>query len=497
MCLRGCLRILQANACGKYTTHTHDDCTAATCAVEYARDLETNLREYLNEVSREMFKKKNLRGDKSWWLPAFYSLCIQSYVAKTLRLFTLDPKTRPTIYDPGNSMHLPVRLFEALSSGFDPMIPSQDPLVTSPVQIDPQIQAMIRKLNPNASAQTYLKYLFEIKDECMVQNISLKGDPLLALALRSISQERPIDREKSESVGIQHPDSLMPRDPGNNPRKFSLQMAAEFAAGARNPVHREPLQEQYLTENDCETPKASQISDMTTTLSANSINNAHSSIENWTIMSDGEAASTFLDNLKAHGSEYMQLIDSLLLSFIETGELDIILKFFQFTDQKLFEERLQGRVRWDWCDMSEWAPDKPRIPPHLRHEWLHGHHESHIVLSKPVLPVGPTNARRLFSTFLHHLLHSYFYASCGSQAGRNKRHTEGFSRVVEGIDAAAVKFASSLISSRRLKGAPIAVSKDCSRGYGWRACSRHRPTSSQRVLGSGSSATSQDGNAIH
>jgi hypothetical protein len=38
----------------------------------------------LGELSRVFFLKENMREKTTWWLSAFYSFCIQSFVRKAL-----------------------------------------------------------------------------------------------------------------------------------------------------------------------------------------------------------------------------------------------------------------------------------------------------------------------------------------------------------------------------------------------------------------------------
>jgi len=158
VCLKSTLYFLGAIAYDREFP-AHEECASTFCLVDHSRYLENHIRDYVNELSREMFNKKNLRGDKSWWLPAFYSLCIQSFVGKAL-LPLLD--SIPSNNDKPAAPYLPlaVHLFEALASGFDPITQNQDADGLSGFKVDRFI-TMMRRMGVKSSFE-YIRYLFKM-----------------------------------------------------------------------------------------------------------------------------------------------------------------------------------------------------------------------------------------------------------------------------------------------------------------------------------------------
>lgn len=47
---------------GKLSSQVRQACTPTACVVDHLNQLDMQMQEYLNELSRIMFKKKNLRG---------------------------------------------------------------------------------------------------------------------------------------------------------------------------------------------------------------------------------------------------------------------------------------------------------------------------------------------------------------------------------------------------------------------------------------------------
>ncbi len=68
---------------GLFAEQLHALCEDYLCKVDCIANLTSALALYLEELSRVFFKKENMRS-KSWWLSAFYSLCIQSRVRRCL-----------------------------------------------------------------------------------------------------------------------------------------------------------------------------------------------------------------------------------------------------------------------------------------------------------------------------------------------------------------------------------------------------------------------------
>jgi hypothetical protein len=96
------------------------------------RDLSTHLNSYLSELSRVIFRKENLQSDRRWWLSTFYSLSIQGYVRSLLLKvefvgYCNSSNTGDFITSRASQyLHLALRLFIAVSAGFDPIVEQQE-----------------------------------------------------------------------------------------------------------------------------------------------------------------------------------------------------------------------------------------------------------------------------------------------------------------------------------------------------------------------------------
>lgn len=117
MCLQTCLEVLRVpNLSKSLDIISHQVCGCrGTCKIKCIAALEMNISLYLDELSRIFFKKENMRKKDSWWLSAFYSFCIQSFVRKSL--IELDNGSDAS----KQYLHLPVRLFIASSGVYDPL----------------------------------------------------------------------------------------------------------------------------------------------------------------------------------------------------------------------------------------------------------------------------------------------------------------------------------------------------------------------------------------
>jgi hypothetical protein len=99
----------------------HGVCEKFSCKVDCIANLTSALALYIDELSRVIFKKENMRN-KSWWLSTFYSLCIQSIVRKCLiELVDIETPTNGAL-GAKQYLHLAVRLFIASSGNHDPLM---------------------------------------------------------------------------------------------------------------------------------------------------------------------------------------------------------------------------------------------------------------------------------------------------------------------------------------------------------------------------------------
>lgn len=165
-CLRSCLELIRAEMSGKISRWVHRDCTKSSCMVGHSRDLRVQSQQYLNELSRIMLKKENLRGETAWRLPAFYSLCIQSLVRRSLisvfgsaSTFQSD-STSSTQY-----LQLGAQLFIALSPGFETFMRNEDWGWVDPVKA-PKLRVGHERWMEEVqrSASKYLEKQFDITD---------------------------------------------------------------------------------------------------------------------------------------------------------------------------------------------------------------------------------------------------------------------------------------------------------------------------------------------
>jgi hypothetical protein len=120
ICLRVCLETLGIKGSGPLGEELHILCEGFYCNVNCIAHLTSALTFYLDELSRVFFKK-NMRN-KSWWLSAFYSLCIQSKVRRCLiELITAEPRSKETL-GAKQYLQLAVRLFVGSSGVYDPLV---------------------------------------------------------------------------------------------------------------------------------------------------------------------------------------------------------------------------------------------------------------------------------------------------------------------------------------------------------------------------------------
>ncbi|KAL3417195.1 hypothetical protein PVAG01_11195 [Phlyctema vagabunda] len=122
ICLRSCLEALRAQKSGILEGQSHEYCHLGKCNIKCLHDIHTNIQRYLDEVSRVILESDMTQKRNPWWLSIFYSVCIQSLVRKTLLRL---PSYRVEACQ--QYLHLPIRVFVAMSSTFDPLIRSPLP----------------------------------------------------------------------------------------------------------------------------------------------------------------------------------------------------------------------------------------------------------------------------------------------------------------------------------------------------------------------------------
>src|SRR5437016_4345927 len=77
------LKIYESNHLAKLTKASHQACSSTSCEIGCLSKVDTNLKTYLDLLYEVMFDK-NSKNCREWWLSVFYSLCIQSYVRKSV-----------------------------------------------------------------------------------------------------------------------------------------------------------------------------------------------------------------------------------------------------------------------------------------------------------------------------------------------------------------------------------------------------------------------------
>ncbi|KAF7870408.1 hypothetical protein EAF04_004153 [Stromatinia cepivora] len=173
-CLRTCIEALHAKALGGFEG-SHEACEFSICKVDCVRNIELQIEQYLDELSRVVFMKENMRS-RVWWLSAFYSLCIQGVIRQFLILLSSSGQNRVSKNEELSSaqyLHIAVRLFTVSSGNHDPLIKdwSSELAFTSPDGGAPSIedyqnaQLAIRQLDWRLKgikkSGNYLKRLFE------------------------------------------------------------------------------------------------------------------------------------------------------------------------------------------------------------------------------------------------------------------------------------------------------------------------------------------------
>jgi hypothetical protein len=121
ICLRSCLEIIRVQLSELH----HRGCKLSSCEIECTSTLSMYLRLYLDEVSRVIFKKENLKGSRAWWLSTFYSLCIQSCVRKMLIAIIegyASEADGANLLSAKQYLHLALKLFQSSSRGYDPLV---------------------------------------------------------------------------------------------------------------------------------------------------------------------------------------------------------------------------------------------------------------------------------------------------------------------------------------------------------------------------------------
>jgi hypothetical protein len=175
LCLLTCLEVKRLAITQRLTPHSHQFCTKSrlpTCKVNCIANLSLYLNKFLDELSRVFFQKQDMRS-KAWWLPIFYSFCIQAVVRRALITLTKDPQfQRFELTWVKEYLHLAVRLFISTSGSYDPLTQSfgddgslQSGDLPKPEDYEAARVALGVPSNDFTSSGDYLKRLFEDSGE--------------------------------------------------------------------------------------------------------------------------------------------------------------------------------------------------------------------------------------------------------------------------------------------------------------------------------------------
>ncbi|KAI6089760.1 hypothetical protein F4821DRAFT_52571 [Hypoxylon rubiginosum] len=133
-------------------------------------------------------------------------------------------------------------------------------------------------------------------------------------------------------------------------------------------------------------------------------------------------------------SQHERILRSLICPKSREAEFDIddvaLQGIFYAANEIFFGGVLKGRVAWAWKDLPSCLIGTTA----LRRLPFTSGYETLIFLSRHILKDRKYNRRLLISTFIHELIHSYLFVSCGFQSRECGGHTNGFKRIAELID---------------------------------------------------------------
>ncbi|RDA89099.1 hypothetical protein CP532_2259 [Ophiocordyceps camponoti-leonardi (nom. inval.)] len=114
---------------------------------------------------------------------------------------------------------------------------------------------------------------------------------------------------------------------------------------------------------------------------------------------------------------------------------DALCSIFSASNELFFASRLACRVAWDWSHPACGQYESHIVgTTALRRCARLGGWETLIVLSSPILRDTKYNRRLLISTFLHEMIHSFMFVTCGLKASHDGGHTQGFRQIAAVID---------------------------------------------------------------
>ena len=197
-------------------------------------------------------------------------------------------------------------------------------------------------------------------------------------------------------------------------------------------------------------PSADDVADIERTESGLSITQPHSKNqaddeEHDAFMLNDEAAARIVQNhvqayrRRCSDSQHERILKTLINPKSREADFpldnDALRSIFSAANELFFANRLSQRVAWDWshAKSSQYQSHIVGTTALRRSSRLPGY-ETLIVLSSPILKDTKYNRRLLISTFIHEMIHSFLFVTCGQKAGRDGGHTRGFRRIADIID---------------------------------------------------------------
>ncbi|KAG5952997.1 hypothetical protein E4U53_007225 [Claviceps sorghi] len=114
---------------------------------------------------------------------------------------------------------------------------------------------------------------------------------------------------------------------------------------------------------------------------------------------------------------------------------DALQSIFSAANELFFASRLTRRVTWDWSHSASTKYENHILGTTAVRKRTHSDGlETLIVLSSPILRDTKYNRRLIISTFLHEMMHSFMFVTCGWNSKQSSGHTQGFLQIAGIID---------------------------------------------------------------
>ncbi|KAI1799736.1 hypothetical protein F4811DRAFT_76096 [Daldinia bambusicola] len=236
-CFRNCVDILRLQDGSHLTYELHDDCVPGTCCVRPFQELSSNIQDFAEELSRVIFRKENRLQEKRWWLSAFYSLWIQSYVRRTIRFLEAQPElqfTSETKQTHSDYLLIALELFDATSASFDPLMSTWS-LEEEPPNVDLRLIKYYRLAQKALSEQCKyhtsgsIEYLRRLYHDGDITSIAQpKGDTPLSPSTFLMND----DSECNGSFNTKF-STFQPHKPAQHQSRFSVSLRTRSSAKRR------------------------------------------------------------------------------------------------------------------------------------------------------------------------------------------------------------------------------------------------------------------------